>query len=53
MMGGKVSHEYMYLSPIGEDTIITCPDCGYTANRQIASFKKEYHNEEMLPLDKD
>ena len=52
MMGGKVSHEYMYLSPIGEDTIITCPDCGYTANRQIASFKKEYHKEEMLPLEK-
>ena len=22
MMGGKVSHEYMYLSPLGEDTII-------------------------------
>lgn len=41
MMGGKVSHEYMYLSPIGEDTIITCPHCGYTANRQVAKFKKE------------
>ena len=52
MMGGKVSHEYMYLSPIGEDTIITCPECGYTANRQIASFKKEYYKEEMLPLEK-
>ena len=40
MMGGKVSHEYMYLSPIGEDTIITCKHCGYTANRQVAAFKK-------------
>ncbi len=45
MMGGKVSHEYMYLSPIGEDTIITCPDCGYTANRQVARFKKTYNAE--------
>ncbi len=52
MMGGKVSHEYMYLSPIGEDTIIYCPECGYTANRQIAKFKKDYHEEEMQPIEK-
>ena len=52
MMGGKISHEYMYLSPIGEDTIITCPECGYTANRQIASFKKEYFKAEPLPMEK-
>lgn len=52
MMGGKVSHEYMYLSPIGEDTIITCPHCGYTANRQVAAFRKEYCKEEMKPLEK-
>ncbi|MCR4676893.1 MAG: proline--tRNA ligase [Sphaerochaetaceae bacterium] len=47
MMGGKVSHEYMYLSPVGEDTIITCPECGYTANRQVARFKKQYSTEEL------
>ena len=52
MMGGKVSHEYMYLSPIGEDTIITCPKCGYTANRQVARFQKDYYPEEMLPIEK-
>lgn len=52
MMGGKVSHEYMYLSPIGEDTIIICPECGYTENRQVAKFKKDYIKEEMLPLEK-
>ncbi len=52
MMGGKVAHEYMYLSPVGEDTIITCSECGYTANRQIATFKKEYHSEEALPMEK-
>lgn len=46
MMGGKVSHEYMYLSPIGEDTIITCPHCGYTANRQVAKFQKDYYPQE-------
>ena len=50
MMGGKVAHEYMYLSPIGEDTIIMCPSCGYTANRQVAVFKKTHRKEAMLPL---
>jgi prolyl-tRNA synthetase len=42
MMGGQLAHEYMYLSPIGEDTLLICdaPGCGYTANRQIARFRK-------------
>lgn len=40
MMGGHLAHEYMYLNPIGEDTIILCDTCGYTANRQIARFMK-------------
>ena len=48
MMGGKIAHEYMYLSPIGEDSIIICPDCGLTANRQVAEFKKDYYPEESL-----
>lgn len=52
MMGGKISHEYMYLSPIGEDTIITCDKCGYTANRQVAIFQKEYFKEEEKSLEK-
>ncbi len=50
MMGGKVAHEYMYLSPIGEDTIITCPNCGYTANRQVATFRKHYRQEPLQAL---
>ncbi len=52
MMGGKISHEYMYLSPIGEDTIITCPSCEYTANRQVATFKKTYHAEAEKAVEK-
>lgn len=40
MMGGKVAHEYMYLNPIGEDTLILCDGCGYAANRQVARFAK-------------
>jgi prolyl-tRNA synthetase len=40
MMGGKMAHEFMYLTPIGEDTILMCDGCGYMANRQIARFQK-------------
>jgi prolyl-tRNA synthetase len=40
MMGGKLAHEFMYLTPIGEDTLMLCDKCGYSANRQIARFRK-------------
>jgi prolyl-tRNA synthetase len=51
MMGGKKAHEYMYLTPAGEDTLILCEKCGYAANRQIAAFRKEkYPSEPLLPM---
>ena len=40
MMGGKRAHEFMYLTPVGEDTIVLCNACGYAANRQLAVFAK-------------
>ncbi|MGD0807815.1 MAG: proline--tRNA ligase, partial [Anaerolineales bacterium] len=40
MMGGKAAQEYMYLTPIGEDTLLICSACGYLANRQAARFRK-------------
>jgi prolyl-tRNA synthetase len=53
MMGGKVAHEYMYLNPIGEDTLILCDACGYAANRQVARFAKPAAKaEEILPVEK-
>ncbi len=53
MMGGKLAHEYMYISPIGEDTIIRCEKCGYTANRQVARFcKAEAIQEAPKPIEK-
>ena len=36
MMGGSVSHEYMLLTPIGEDTIAVCSECDYRANMEAA-----------------
>ena len=47
MMGGKLAHEFMYLAPIGEDTLILCDACGYTANRQVARFRKPAASEEL------
>jgi prolyl-tRNA synthetase len=53
MMGGKLAHEYMYLTPIGEDTLILCDKCGYTANRQVARFQKTPASpEEVKPIEK-
>ena len=40
MMGGSLAHEFMYLTPIGEDTLLLCAQCGYRANRQVARFQK-------------
>lgn len=40
MMGGSLAHEYMYLTPGGEDTLLICDACGHTANRQVARFAK-------------
>jgi prolyl-tRNA synthetase len=41
MMGGKQAHEYMFLSPIGEDHLVTCPACGYAANQEAATFRRD------------
>jgi prolyl-tRNA synthetase len=53
MMGGQMAHEFMYLTPIGEDTLLICNACGFSANRQVAAFHKpEPLAEEQLPLQK-
>lgn len=36
MMGGSVSHEYMLLTEGGEDTIVTCTQGDYKANKEVA-----------------
>ena len=36
-IGGKDSHEFILATPTGEDTVITCPGCGYTANAEKAT----------------
>lgn len=43
-MGGSGSQEFMVKSPVGEDGIAYCDDCGYAAN---------YEKAEAIPQDKD
>ena len=35
-IGGNLSHEYHFLTSHGEDSIISCTDCEYTANEEVA-----------------
>ena len=50
MMGGSEAHEFMYVSDVGEDTIVSCSKCDYTANRQIAEFMRAPRSETEAPL---
>lgn len=50
MMGGTMAHEYMYLTPVGEDTLLVCDECGYMANREVARFAKSNHDDDETPL---
>lgn len=35
-MGGNLSHEYHFVSPKGEDNVISCDNCGNTINDELA-----------------
>ncbi|MCL1858613.1 MAG: proline--tRNA ligase [Oscillospiraceae bacterium] len=36
MMGGKLSYEFIILTPVGEDSIAICESCDYNANMEAA-----------------
>ncbi len=36
MMGGNISHEYMLLNEVGEDSIVLCSACDYRSNMEAA-----------------
>ncbi len=53
MMGGSLSHEYMLLTPIGEDSIAICEECDYRANMEAAENRVENQKDaENEPLTK-
>lgn len=52
MMGGTAAHEFMVLTPVGEDTIVTSEDGSYIANQEVATGIIQGYPEEPLPLEK-
>ena len=51
MMGGKVSHEFMLLTDIGEDSIVICPECGFRANMEACeAITENVPDAELEPL---
>ncbi|KAI0860701.1 class II aaRS and biotin synthetase [Xylaria cubensis] len=38
-IGGDLSHEYHLPSSIGEDNVISCTDCSYVANEELAAAR--------------
>ncbi|MDY6821369.1 MAG: proline--tRNA ligase [Deferribacterota bacterium] len=53
-IGGTFSHEFMVLANSGEDTIIYCKNCGYSANLEKAALKENQKESKELekPLEK-
>ncbi len=47
MMGGSVSHEFMLLTEIGEDSIAICNECGFSANMEAADSVVENVRDEV------
>ena len=54
MMGGSISHEYMLLTDIGEDTLAICTGegCDYKANVEVAECITHNIESEVEPLEK-
>jgi len=48
-MGGRDTHEFLYLTEYGEDTCLLCPGCGYAANAEVAAFVKEAAHPDEAP----
>ena len=53
MMGGSISHEFMLLADIGEDSIVICNECDYRANMEATPNVVDYvRTEESKALEK-
>lgn len=47
MMGGKLSHEFMLLNPVGEDSIAICTECDFRSNMEAAECITESLRDEV------
>ncbi len=47
MMGGKIADEFMLITDIGEDSLVVCDSCDYSANMEVAeSILDVYESQE-------
>lgn len=53
-IGGSFSHEFMVLSETGEDILVSCKRCGYSANLEKAEIAKpkQVKPKKLKPLEK-
>ncbi len=54
VMGGLLSEEFQALSSIGEDTVVHCPECGFSSNLEITEVPDvaETEEAELLEMEK-
>ncbi|GMW03647.1 MAG: proline--tRNA ligase [Candidatus Hydrogenedentota bacterium] len=52
MMGGKVAHEFILLTEVGEDTIVISESGDYYANMEVATGVIQGHSSDPYPLEK-
>ncbi len=53
MMGGNLSHEFMLLTPVGEDSIVLCNECEFRANMDAVEHISDIErNVVSAPLEK-
>jgi prolyl-tRNA synthetase len=48
-IGGSENHEFMILTPDGEDTVLRCDTCSYAANAERAELRDEPVTETVAP----
>jgi len=47
-MGGSGAHEFMLLTPTGEDKVVICAKCGHTVNAEMLGLMKEGTDEPII-----
>jgi prolyl-tRNA synthetase len=52
MMGGQMAHEYMYLTTIGEYTLVLCDACGYAANRRWRRCTNQLQHQDAAAIER-
>lgn len=50
-MGGELSYEFLMPSSCGDDYLVQCDSCDYSANEDVAVGSKEVENEPPEPLE--